>query len=127
MKEVVHPAVRAGKVVISDRFVDSSMVYQGIARGLGAQVVADVNAPGIGDCRPDRIFFIDIPEEEGLRRKMSQKKLDRLEQEGVDFHHMVSEGYREVLKDRDEVVKIDGLLPVEEIQAIIRQELSMLL
>lgn len=127
MKEVILPAVMEGKVVISDRFVDSSMVYQGIARGLGAQVVADVNAPGIGDCRPDRIFFIDIPEEEGLLRKMKQKKLDRLEQAGTDFHHLVSEGYREVLKDRDEVVKIDGLLPIEEIQEKIRQELSKLM
>ena len=76
MAEVIEPALQAGKVVISDRFVDSSMVYQGIARGLGAKTVSAVNAPGIGSCRPDCIFFIDIPEEEGLRRKQRQKKLD---------------------------------------------------
>lgn len=127
MKDVIIPALEAGKVVISDRFVDSSMVYQGIARGLGPQVVSAVNAPGIGDHRPDRIFFIDIPEEEGLRRKKEQKKLDRLEQESIDFHQLVSRGYREVLARRPEVLKIDGMLSVEEIQRIIRREMDLLL
>lgn len=126
MKEVIGPAIEGGKVVISDRFVDSSMVYQGIARGLGASVVSAVNAPGIGDYRPDRIFFIDIPEEEGLRRKREQKKLDRLEQESVDFHRLVSAGYREVLKDRPEVVTIDGTLPVLKVQEIIVKEIEAL-
>lgn len=127
MKDVISPAIQAGKVVISDRFVDSSLVYQGIARGLGSQVVYNVNAPGIGDCQPDRIFFIDIPEEEGLKRKMKQKKLDRLEQESIDFHHMVSQGYRTVLSGRPEVVLIDGCLPVSEIQTRIRNEMDALL
>lgn len=127
MKEVIIPAIESGKVVISDRFVDSSMVYQGIARGLGAEVVSGVNAPGIEGYRPDRIFFIDIPEEEGLRRKQEQKKLDRLEQESIDFHHMVSEGYRTVLEGRPEVVKIDGTQPVSKIQDYIRREMDGLL
>lgn len=122
MAEVIEPALQAGKVVISDRFVDSSMVYQGIARGLGAKTVSAVNAPGIGSCRPDCIFFIDIPEEEGLRRKQRQKKLDRIEKEAVEFHAMVSEGYRKVLADRDEVIHIDGTEPVEQIQGVIRDE-----
>jgi len=123
MHEVIIPAVESGKTVISDRFVDSSMVYQGIARGLGADLVSDINAPGIGNYRPDKVFFIDIPEEEGLRRKKEQKKLDRLEQESIQFHHLVTEGYRKVLADRPDVVKIDGTLPTREIQAIIRREL----
>lgn len=122
MAEVIEPALQEGKVVISDRFVDSSMVYQGIARGLGAETVAAVNAPGIGSCRPDCIFFIDIPEEEGLRRKQRQKKLDRIEKEAVAFHAMVSEGYRKVLAGRDEVIHMDGTEPVEQIQCAIRDE-----
>ena len=127
MEEVIAPAVRSGKVVISDRFVDSSLVYQGIARGLGCQVVAEVNAPAMRDCQPDRIFFIDIPEEEGLRRKMEQKKLDRLEQESIDFHHMVSEGYRDVLSGRQEVICIDGTLPIDAIRMRICDEMDALL
>lgn len=122
MHDVIIPAIEAGKVVISDRFVDSSMVYQGIARGLGIETVAAVNAPGIGDYKPDKVFFIDIPEEEGIERKKQQKKLDRLEQESIDFHHMVSEGYRTVLA-RPEVIKIDGCQTIDAIQAEIRQHI----
>ena len=114
--EVIGPALEEGKIVISDRFVDSSILYQGIARKLGISTVSAVNAPGIGIYRPDGIFFIDLSEAEGLRRKKEQKNLDRMEQEGIDFHHMVSEGYRKVLSGRPEVMKIDGGRSIDTIQ-----------
>ena len=125
--EVIGPALEAGRIVISDRFVDSSIVYQGIARNLGISTVAAVNAPGIGIYRPDGIFFIDLSEAEGLRRKKEQKKLDRMEQEGIDFHHMVSEGYRKVLSGRPEVMKIDGGRSIDTIQKKIRNHVDELL
>ena len=125
--EVIGPAIERGETVISDRFVDSSLVYQGIARGIGIKEVASVNALCIGSYKPDVTFYIDLPEEEGLRRKKMQKKLDRLEQESVDFHHMVSEGFRKILSDRPEVVKIDGMLSVEEIQQLIRDKIQEIL
>jgi len=125
--EVIGPALEAGRIVISDRFVDSSIVYQGIARNLGISTVAAVNAPGIGIYRPDGIFFIDLSEAEGLRRKKEQKNLDRMEQEGIDFHHMVSEGYRKVLSGRPEVMKIDGGRSIDTIQKKIRNHVDELL
>lgn len=125
--EVIGPALEEGKVVISDRFVDSSIVYQGIARKLGISTVSAVNAPGIGIYRPDGIFFIDLSEDEGLRRKKEQKKLDRMEQESIEFHHMVSEGYRKVLADRAEVIKIDGNKEIDIIQKKIRNHVDELL
>lgn len=125
--EVIGPALEEGKIVISDRFVDSSIVYQGIARKLGISTVSAVNAPGIGIYRPDGIFFIDLSEEEGLRRKKEQKNLDRMEQEGIDFHHMVSEGYRKVLSGRPEVMKIDGERSIDTIQKKIRNHVDELL
>ena len=125
--EVIGPALEEGKIVISDRFVDSSIVYQGIARNLGISTVSAVNAPGIGIYRPDGIFFIDLSEAEGLRRKKEQKKLDRMEQEGIDFHHMVSEGYRKVLSGRPEVTKIDGGRSIDTIQKKIRNHVDELL
>lgn len=125
--EVIGPALEEGKIVISDRFVDSSIVYQGIARNLGISTVSAVNAPGIGIYRPDGIFFIDLSEAEGLRRKKEQKKLDRMEQEGIDFHHMVSEGYRKVLSGRPEVMKIDGGRSIDTIQKKIRNHVDELL
>ena len=125
--EVIGPALEEGKIVISDRFVDSSIVYQGIARKLGISTVSAVNAPGIGIYRPDGIFFIDLSEAEGLRRKKEQKNLDRMEQEGIDFHHMVSEGYRKVLSGRPEVMKIDGGRSIDTIQKKIRNHVDKLL
>ena len=125
--EVIGPAIERGEMVISDRFVDSSLVYQGIARGIGTEQVASVNALGIGNYKPDMTFYIDLPEEEGLRRKKMQKKLDRLEQESVDFHHLVSEGFRKIFNDRPEVVKIDGMMSVDEIQQIIRDKIQGML
>ena len=125
--EVIGPALEEGKIVISDRFVDSSIVYQGIARKLGISTVSAVNAPGIGIYRPDGIFFMDLSEAEGLRRKKEQKNLDRMEQEGIDFHHMVSEGYRKVLSGRPEVMKIDGGRSIDTIQKKIRNHVDELL
>lgn len=125
--EVIGPALEEGKIVISDRFVDSSIVYQGIARKLGISTVSAVNAPGIGIYRPDGIFFIDLSEAEGLCRKKEQKNLDRMEQEGIDFHHMVSEGYRKVLSGRPEVMKIDGGRSIDTIQKKIRNHVDELL
>ena len=125
--EVIGPALEEGKIVISDRFADSSIVYQGIARKLGISTVSAVNAPGIGIYRPDGIFFIDLSEAEGLRRKKEQKNLDRMEQEGIDFHHMVSEGYRKVLSGRPEVMKIDGGRSIDTIQKKIRNHVDELL
>ena len=125
--EVIGPALEEGKIVISDRFVDSSIVYQGIARKLGISTVSAVNAPGIGIYRPDGIFFIDLSEAEGLRRKKEQKNLHRMEQEGIDFHHMVSEGYRKVLSGRPEVMKIDGGRSIDTIQKKIRNHVDELL
>ena len=125
--EVIGPALEAGRIVISDRFVDSSIVYQGIARNLGISTVAAVNAPGIGIYRPDGIFFIDLSEAEGNRRKKNQKKLDRMEQESIDFHHLVSEGYRKVLAERPEVIKIDGGKDIDVIQKKIRNHVDELL
>ena len=125
--EVIGPALEAGRIVISDRFVDSSIVYQGIARNLGISTVAAVNAPGIGIYRPDGIFFIDLSEAEGIRRKNNQKKLDRMEQESIDFHHLVSEGYRKVLAERPEVIKIDGGKDIDVIQKKIRNHVDELL
>ena len=106
--EVIGPALERGAVVISDRFVDSSIVYQGIARGLGIKTVSDINKPGIGIYKPDKVLFIDISEKEGLQRKVQQKKLDRIEQEGIEFHHMISEGYRKILLGREDVITFDG-------------------
>ncbi len=114
--EVIGPAVEAGKAVISDRFVDSSVVYQGIARGLGVETVYAVNAPAIGKYMPDVTFLLDLPAEVGIARKKNQAELDRMEQESLVFHRKVAEGYRTLAaRDPERICTIDATLPIDTI------------
>ena len=114
--EIIGPAVEAGKAVISDRFVDSSVVYQGIARGLGVETVYAVNRPAIGEYMPDVTFLLDLPAEVGIARKKNQAELDRMEQESLDFHKKVAEGYRTLAaRDPRRIRTIDATLPIDTI------------
>ncbi len=108
--EIVLPALKAGKVVISDRYLDSSLAYQGYARGIGIDEVMSINTFAIDKTFPDVTFFLDLSPEEGLNRmKGRERSADRLDQEKIDFHQRVYEGYQivnEMFKDR--IVKIDA-------------------
>ena len=126
--EVIGPAVDAGKAVISDRFVDSSVVYQGIARGLGVETVYEVNRPAIGKYMPDVTILLDLPAEIGIARKKDQAELDRMEQESLDFHRKVAEGYRTLAKrDPERIKTIDATLPVDTICDMIKDKVQALL
>lgn len=118
VQEVIRPALDAGKAVICDRFLESSVVYQGIARGLGVEKVYEVNDYALEGLRPQLTILLDLSAEEGLRRKKNQAELDRMEAEGLQFHQKVVEGYR-LLADRekDRIMKISASLPVDEIHA----------
>ncbi len=126
--EVIGPAIEAGKAVISDRFVDSSVVYQGIARELGVETVYEVNRPAIGEYMPDVTFLLDLPAEVGIARKKDQAELDRMEQESLDFHRKVAEGYRTLAKrDPERIKTIDATLPVDTICDMIKDKVQALL
>ena len=120
--------LRQAKAVISDRFVDSSVVYQGIARGLGVETVYELNAHAIREYMPNVTFMLDLPAEEGIRRKKDQKELDRMEQESLDFHKKVAEGYRQLAALAPERIKvIDATLPIDEIYGMIKSDVKRLL
>jgi len=91
--QVILPALEAGKSVICDRFVDSSYIYQGIARGLGIETVKAVNDIATRSLMPDITFFMDVDPELALRRRLDSSEPDRLEMEGVSFQRKVYEGY----------------------------------
>ncbi|MDE6372871.1 MAG: dTMP kinase [Clostridia bacterium] len=93
LKEIVEPALAAGKLVVCDRYVDSSLAYQGAARGLGEKYVADINAVALSDYPPDLTVFLNIPPDRAFERKHGADKGDRMEQQGLDFHRKVYEGY----------------------------------
>jgi dTMP kinase len=108
--------------VISDRFVDSSLAYQGIARGLGLEEVLALNQVGLQGHMPDRTFLLLVPLDVALRRGSS--KPDRIEREGRAFLELVDRAYREVAAAFPErIVTVDATAPVEAVAAAIRAEL----
>lgn len=120
VSEVIKPALDAGKAVISDRFVDSSAVYQGMARGLGVDNVYKINEFALQGIMPDVTIHLDLPASVGIARKKNQAELDRMELETLDFHERVAEGYRKLAALAPErIYTVDALLPVEEIHHMI--------
>ena len=114
--EKVFPAVKEGKIVICERFLDSSLAYQGYGRQLGFDEVLSINLFAIDNTFPDMTIYLDVDEEVGFSRLSDREFKDRLDQESVDFHHRVSEGYREVLRRfRDRISVIDASKSKEEV------------
>jgi len=113
--------------VICDRYVDSSIVYQGIARGLGDSVRI-INEYATNHLKPDLTILLDLSHEESMKRKKEQKDLDRLEMQKAQFHQKVSDGYRELANAYpNRILKIDASLPIEEIHDMIVQKLKQLI
>ncbi|MFO7611488.1 MAG: dTMP kinase [Clostridia bacterium] len=109
MAEKILPALNEGKVVICDRFIDSSIAYQGYGRGLDVEEVMAVNLAAVRHVLPDITFFLDKKPEESLRRRREATGADRLENERMEFHDRVYKGYKELCKKYPErIKKLDG-------------------
>ena len=109
IKEVILPALEEGKTVICDRFIDSTFAYQGIARGLGAEYVEQLNKLACNGVEPDLTIFLDLNPKDAFERKGGADKNDRLEQEAFDFHQKVYEGYKLAAKRHpNRIVAIDA-------------------
>jgi dTMP kinase len=121
LAEKVKPALEQGKIILCDRFVDSSLAYQGHARGLGIDEVYSINEFAIEDMMPELTLYFDIAPEVGLERinKNKGREVNRLDMEKLDFHQKVREGYM-ILADRfaDRIVKIDAS---KELEAVYEQ------
>ncbi len=123
VSEVIKPAVESGKVVICDRFVHSSIVYQGIGRNLGIERIKEINDVAIDGLVPDLIFMLNISYEEGLKRKSKQRELDRLENSGDNFHKRVFEGYKLIGQTYENIINLDA----NRDEAIIHKEIIEIL
>lgn len=112
--EVIKPALQAGKTVICDRFVDSSIAYQGYGRHLG-DAVRIINEYAVAGCMPDITFLLKVEPSVGKKR-IKEEEQDRLEIEQLDFHNAVFEGYLELEKKyKDRIIGIDATKNIEEI------------
>ena len=125
--EVIQPSLKSGKVVISDRYADSTIAYQGYGRGLDMAMVRATNKAATQGLTPNLTVLLDILAEEGLARKRARSQ-DRFEQEALAFHHRVREGYLKLARAEPERwLVIDGAQSKEKIEEIIWQRVSQLL
>ena len=122
--EKVLPALAAGKLVIMDRFIDSSVAYQGFGRGLDKEAIDWLNEFATDGLKPDLTLYFDIEVEEGLARiaANSDREINRLDMEGLDLHRKVRQGYLSLLeKEAGRIVKIDASLPLDQVIANTQQ------
>lgn len=114
--EKILPALKMGKIVVCERFLLSSLAYQGVGRGLGIERVEMINDFAIMGRRPDLTLFFDVDPEETLNRKTKKDSGDRLEKEGVEFHKKVYNGYKELLQGYAEDMEIiDASQNIEQV------------
>jgi dTMP kinase len=116
--ELVRPALREGRSVVSDRYTDSSLAYQGYGRGLDRGLILAVHRLATGDLRPDVTILLDVSVDVGLARASSRGSLDRLESEVREFHDRVRAGYLEMARaEPDRWVRVDGEGSTEAVAA----------
>jgi len=124
--QVIRPYLQQGGIVLCDRYADSTLVYQGYGHGLDLEMLHTITALATGGLKPDLTIYLDIDVEEGLRRKLAAHEAERtewnrLDQQELDFHRRVREGYLEMAaKEPERWLVIDATQSVEAIQAAIR-------
>jgi dTMP kinase len=130
VREVIAPALLDGAVVLSDRFMDSSTVYQGIGRNLAADPVSNINQFAVGNVMPQLTVVLDVPptiSKERIRQRASDVP-DRMERENIDFYKAIRQGYLLLAQSMPErIVVIDGTLTEDEIETKIWEFVSKLL
>lgn len=127
VEEIVKPALKKGKIVISDRYFDSNLAYQGYGRGLDIEMVRKINLWAVDYLKPDLTFFLDLPVEVGLARARAQtadKLGDRLEREELNFYQQIRAGYLELAKESERFRVIDANRTIEEVNSEILQEIE---
>jgi dTMP kinase len=127
VSERILPALDAGKIVLSDRFYDSTTAYQGAGRGLGLEDMVRLHAVATGGLTPDLTILIDVPAALGLSRA-TQGGSDRIERETMDFHERVRAEFLRLAEAEPERIRVvDGAESIDEIAAVIRKHVDGLL
>lgn len=115
VSEKIIPWLEEGKIVISERFVYSSLVYQGLGRGLGIDEIKKINDFGTSGLKPDMVLLLDVNPEKALNRKLNIDGGDRIENEHISFHREVYEGYKKLAQFCPEIKTINAERTIEEI------------
>lgn len=113
--ELIRPSLRQGRVVVSDRFIYSSIAYQGFARGIGSELVSNINSCAIVGCRPEVVFILDLPVQVAIKRCVKRDQpSDRIENEGESFMRRAAMGYKRIAESNDvPTVILNACKPVD--------------
>lgn len=118
VEKVIRPALSEGKLVVCDRYVDSSLAYQGYAGGLPVEVIRSINEAATGGLWPDMTLLFDLPVEEARSRQIASRVGDRIEARELDFHQKVRDGYRQLAaQEPHRFVIINAARPAEAVHA----------
>src|ERR1700675_1256948 len=125
--QVIRPALARGAVVVSDRYVDATLAYQGFGGGMELETIQDLNALATGGVMPDLTILLDLDPAEGMRR-ISGRALDAFEKMGLDFHRRVREGYLEIARaEKNRVVVLGAAQPKDALHAAVVRAVEGLL
>jgi dTMP kinase len=128
MEEFIGPALKEGKIVLCDRFVDASYAYQGYGRGIDLGIIQTLNRLVTKGVTPNLTILLDCPVEEGLGRKRKQDDQgDRFEEEGLSFHEKIRQGYIKLAEGDPRFFVVDGRQGREVVQTILRDRVATLL
>ena len=126
VEEVVIPELKAGTILLCDRFLDSTIAYQGYGCGVDIPSISTMGQFATKGIAPDLTFFLDLDTEEGLRRRGSER--DRIELRPIEYHNRVRSGYREIAsREPQRVIVIDGAKSKEDIFQVVRERIEKLL
>lgn len=121
IEQELKPNLAQGKYILCDRYIDSTIAYQGYGRGLNMSLIQQLNDIATGGLQSDLTIWLDVNVEVGLARKRGQTKLDRIEQEAIDFHYRVQQGYTELAASYpSRIFRVDGSLNQELVHEQIR-------
>jgi len=125
IQELIQPALKAGKIILCDRFTDSTVAYQGYGRGLSLELINQLNPIATQGIESDITLWLDVDVETGLQRMRQRGEADRMEKADLAFHHRVKQGFETLAQTYPErIIPIDANLPPDQVQAQIRTALT---
>ena len=125
VKQVINESLMDNAIVLCDRFIDSSFVYQGIARGIGIEKVKRINDIATDGLMPDVTLFFDIAPDVALKRRSMASSVDRIEKEKLEFHKMVYNGYKKIMAMYpDRIKRIDASCDIDQVTSQVFQKVQ---
>lgn len=121
VEALIKPCLEKGAIVLCDRFIDSTIAYQGYGHGLDLELIQQLNSIATGGLKSDLTFWLDLDVEIGLSRVKNRGNFDRMEQANIEFHRRVQQGYQELAKNNSLIVRIDANLTREKVQQQIQE------